>query len=801
MSNHLLSILAGIFLITSVASATITDFNPKVHTKRWGAYWIGNDGYMSNEYRVMHFRRSFDLKELPKTFKVNVSADNRFCLYVNGEVVARGPARGDFYNWNYDTVDIAKNLKNGKNTIAALVWNAGGSAPYAQFMRRTSFLLDGVTDAESFLSTPKGWKMKESKAYKPLVVRGLFTGPGDDIDGSLFDWNWTSTNFDDSKWQNAYPRDRAHSAGTLYGEAGYMLTPRSIPQMEETLQRLNSVRRFSGIDRVPNFISGENPLTIPANTKCEILLDNRVLTTAYPVLKTDGGKGSKIVVKYGEAMFDKKNTKANRDEIDGRRFEYGRTQFDIFRPDGGDAREFSSLWFRTYRYVGLEIETKDSPLVIRDFYGIFTGYPFKENGSFDSDDKNIKKIWEVGWRTARLCANETYVDCPYYEQLQYVGDTRIQALISLYVSGDDRLMRQAISAFNASRSYFGLTKSRYPSRIEQHIPPFSLYWISMLNDYAKHREDKAYIAQNMSTVKTILEWFTEQLDPEKKTIKPAMPHWWFVDWSFSDPKTKGENSTGWQRGIPPESDTDGSAITTLHLALTFRDAANLMRYMGDEELADKYMRKYSELIKAVKERCWNAERGLFMDFAGAVSSSQHVNIMAILSDAIPAAEQPALMKKILEDKSLTACTFYYRFYLTEAMRKTGMGNLYVSNLTPWYDMINIGLTTFAENPEPTRSDCHAWSSSPNYHLLSLVCGVMPADYGFKKVRIEPNLGVLKEAHGKVPHPNGLIEVSIKKNSAGKLDANVTLPKGVTGVFVYAGKEFDLKEGKNNLTVK
>ncbi|WP_372490084.1 hypothetical protein [Chitinophaga sedimenti] len=32
----------------------------------------------------------------------------------------------------------------------------------------------------------------------------------------------------------------------------------------------------------------------------------------------------------------------------------------------------------------------------------------------------------MGWRTSRLCAYETYMDCPYYEQLQYIGDTRIR---------------------------------------------------------------------------------------------------------------------------------------------------------------------------------------------------------------------------------------------------------------------------------------------------------------------------------------------------------------------------------------
>src|SRR5690606_28816680 len=107
------------------------------------------------------------------------------------------------------------------------------------------------------------------------------------------------------------------------------------------------------------------------------------------------------------------------------------------------------------------------PLVIERLSSEFTGYPFEENAAFESDDPVLSRIWETGWRTARLCAGETYYDCPYYEQLQYVGDTRIQALISLYVSGDDRLMRKAIRVFDDSRFSEGLTSSRYPTNTLQ----------------------------------------------------------------------------------------------------------------------------------------------------------------------------------------------------------------------------------------------------------------------------------------------------------------------------------------------
>ena len=99
--------------------------------------------------------------------------------------------------------------------------------------------------------------------------------------------------------------------------------------------------------------------------------------------------------------------------------------------------------------------------------------------------------------------------------------------------------------------------------------------------------------------------------------------------------------------------------------------------------------------------------------------------MGVLAGSIPASQAPAVMQKVLSDASLSQATFYYRFYLNLALQKAGMGDLYYSQLQPWRQMIANGLTTFAENPDPTRSDCHAWSSSPNYDFLATICGVKP----------------------------------------------------------------------------
>ncbi len=135
---------------------------------------------------------------------------------------------------------------------------------------------------------------------------------------------------------------------------------------------------------------------------------------------------------------------------------------------------------------------------------------------------------DIGWRTARLCAAETYMDCPYYEQLQYIGDTRIQALVSLYNSGDDRLLRHAINLMDQSRQPEGVTFSRHPSHISQFIPTFSLWYIGVLYDYWMYGPDTTFIKTKLAGTRQVLNYFSnyQQADGSLKNV----PYWMFTDW-------------------------------------------------------------------------------------------------------------------------------------------------------------------------------------------------------------------------------------------------------------------------------
>lgn len=788
-SKHLL-----LFLLLSsqlLVNAQELPINQKLLMGDWSAHWISCPGVVEKAYGVYHFRKTIDLANAPSQFIIHVSADNRYVLYVNGTEVGRGPARSSLYNWNFGTYDISSHLHKGKNLIAALVWNMGEYAPVAQISAQTGFLLQGDDKSEEIINSDNSWKVLHDTAYAPCatnigaVLHTYFVvGPGDEVHANAYPWNWQEPGFDDGKWQ------QARVLGTPVVPQGYgsdniwTLAPRTIPQMEEKMQRMAIIRSKQTNNEDSYFLHGGHPLTVNAHTKKTILIDQSFETIGYPVLKVSGGKGSKVTVTYAEALFDSNGQKGNRNVIEGKTM---KGLFDIFYPDGGKGRTFSPLWLRTWRYIQLDIETGDQPLVLDDLYGIYTGYPFVQKASFASNDSSLKDIWKVGWRTARLCAGETYFDCPYYEQLQYEGDTRIQSLISLYNTGDDRLMRKAINDFFNSRLPMGLTQGRYPSSRLQVIPPFSLFWVSMLHDYWMLRQDDDFLKKYLDGANIVLKWYEQDIDSSNEMLGP-MKWWSFVDWNDAFPG-----------GTPPGANDGHSAIITLQYAYTLHQASELFTYFGRKEEGDHYSKLANELAKSVYEHCFDKAKMEMADTPEKNSYSQHASIMAILAGAIPAADEQKVMKNILYDTSLSKATFYYRFYLTRAMVKVGMADLYYSQLTPWRDMLKNGLTTFAEKPDPTRSDCHAWSASPEYDFLATICGIMPDAPGFSKVRIEPAFGELTQINGTMPVPDGMITVTLRRKNK-NIKGTVILPGNLSGKFVWNGKEIQLHGGRQEISL-
>ena len=754
------------------------------HPVIFNADWISCPDENPHEYGVYHLRKVFELTEKPSRFIIHVSGDHRYRLFVNGKQVCQGPARGDLRNWKYETLDIAPFLNARSNVLAAQLWNMGSGAPAAQISYQTGFILQGTGDAEKLVNTNESWRIIRNEGYFPEVipptqVASYIVGSCDSVVFSKYPWGWEQPGFDDSLWKKPV----RESKGKYFNEKR-ILIPRDIPFLEEKTEPIAGIVRVSGVGLSELKSKGDSALYIPANTTAEILFDRETLTTAYPEITFSGGSNSRVRITYAESLFDDKNMKGNRNQTEDKKI---KGYNDVFLPDGSAAEHvFKPLWIRTFRYLQLNITTSNESLLISNMQSVFTAYPLREVGHFTSDDRSLDKIWEVGWRTARLCAGETYMDCPYYEQLQYIGDTRIQALISLYVSGDDRLMRNAIEQFHQSQIPDGLTKDAYPCGSSKIITPFSLFWVSMIHDFCWYRNDKAFIEKYLIPMEAVLKWFEFRLDP-KTGLLGKLGYWNFVDWSF--PKV----------GVPPGGPEGQSSVLSLQYVYTLEQAIQIFELFNQPEKATYYKQVAEKIKKAVVSSCFDTKRMLLADTPEKKNFSQHANIWSILTGCIPEKEYQATMEKIIGDPGLTQASIYYRFYYTKALKKSGLGNRYLSELSPWKEMIDLGLSTFPETTSPTtRSDCHAWSSSPCYDFLATVCGIEPEDFGFRSVHIEPNPGKLTNFEGSVPHPLGIIKVRCQKQTDGHYLLTIELPQNLTGHLVWNGKTSMLKSGSQTI---
>jgi len=775
------------FFLTALLLSLFSAFSANA---QWHANWIVPDGGDGREYGVYYFRKGIELAAKPASFVVHVSADNRYKLLVNGSLVSLGPARNDLYHWNYETVDLASFLVAGKNIVAAIVWNEADHRPEAQMSVRTAFILQGNSPAEEVLNTNSSWKYNRDSAYQLMPGFFFAASAGEFVDRHKSVNNWMSLDFDDKAWPAAANLFGGQPKGLSDG-LGWMLVPSPLPPREMRYQRIPVCRKAAGITIPTAFPAQKTPVTIPANTTVTMLLDQTYLTNAYLTLNFSKGRDAGISIRYAESLYIEftkyGGRKGNRNDVDGKIFS-GRE--DSLISDGTNGQSYTNLNFRTFRYIQLLVQTKGDPLVIDDLYGTFTGYPFQEPSPFNTDDVGIKKILEIGWRTARLNAWETYTDCPYYEQLQYIGDTRVQAAVTYYNSSDTRLPRNAIELMDHSRLADGVTLSRYPTRSTQIISTFSLWYIGMLHDYWMYRGDNGFIAEKLPGAREILTFFSRYQDTAG-SVKNA-PYWTFVDWA---------NGQNWSMGSPPKGEDGCSAILDLQLLWAYEWAAEMEGQIGIKYYANQYKQKAARLRQTIRRKYWSAQRGLYADTREKNSFSQHANALAVLTGMVGKADMKAVGKRMLDDSGLTQCTIYFKYYLHQALTRAGLGDGYLDWLGIWRKNIEMGLTTWTEdsNIDYTRSDCHAWGSSPNIEFFRTVLGIDSDAPGFARIRIEPHLGKLTHISGTIPHPDGKIAVSYELIH-GKWNIDISLPSNTPGQLIWKGKIYELKPGETRLAI-
>ncbi|MGB3776814.1 MAG: alpha-L-rhamnosidase C-terminal domain-containing protein [Tunicatimonas sp.] len=758
----------------------------------WRGHWVTHPGISQGEAVLLHYRRTIDLAAVPEAFIISITADNNYRLYVNGRMVCFGPQLGDITHWRYETVDLAPYLQAGTNTLAVEVMNWGYHRFFGKQSVHTALTIHGYDAAEP-VSTRVGesdWKVFRNPGWHPQVVQwrsatpdiigGLYANnPTDSLVAEHYPWGWKTAGFNDQDWPSAIFLENTDGAG---GGFAWLLEPRNVPLQQQQEEPIGAVVRTNGPPAPKELFDGQNLVVAPSKD-ITLLLDHGVLTMGYPQLGFSGGAGAQMTITYAENLFNPDKSKGDRNVV-GDKLVTGYR--DIIRPDGGDDRHFQPTWLRAFRFVEVKIRTADAPLTLHTFINQRTTTPIPVVAEFAADQPEYAQIFDMCRRTVELCTQDYFLSDAYYETMQYVGDTKVHAPVWQALSGHEAHTRNALRQFHDSRNEEGMLMSCYPLKAHFMHATYSMIWVDMLYDYLRYSADTTFTRQFLPGVQQTMAYFAGRLQPNG--LLGAAKYKYFVDWYVDSPKGK----------LAPGSDGANSAVVNLHLAHALQSAAKLFATVGDSTQAGAYQRSADQIKQRVHELCYNEERQLMSERPDQSYYDQHSNIMAVLTDAVPAAEQSALIERTVTDTTLSPATYYYRYYLLEALQKTGRADLLPQVQQPWVDLVRLNASTVVERFESpfkkSRSEAHPWGTAPALFYFTLVAGIEQPGFGWDRVRMAPQLGELRFVKGKYPTPKGVISFELRRRGAKELDVRVEVPEAMEIVFAWRGKQRLLSSG-------
>lgn len=756
----------------------------------WTKDWIESDKAIP---QYVSFRKEISLRSRPEAAVVRVSADSRYRLFVNGSPVAFGPCKGDDEVWHYEELDIAPYLTEGSNCIAATVLrypaiHRKGNQSVWRTDKPGFYLVGSISDenGEQFsICSDDTWKTKKCTEIKIFAESQFlsYLWNIEHAEGNGETFGWKESGYDDSLWEAAKPYGFMEFSSEI--SPGNLLE-RTIPMMYEQQRNFKEVFCIRKTSKTKadwmELLFGEKSIEIAPSQHEIIEISAGELMTGFLQLQVVGGKGSSIKMLSAESYVYPQDGAAsivpNVKKGDRCDFVNGvlmghEDQYTVGGFGTGDKPEsYEPFWFKTFRFVKLEIQTGNEALIIKQFNYRETGYPLEVHTHVETSDESMGDIWDISLRSLRRCMHETYEDCPFFEQLQYAMDTRSQILYTYAVSADDRLARKAMDDFHRSLRYDGLVNCCYPSYESNVIPGFSLYYVLMIHDHMMYFGDKALVRRYLPTVEAIFGFFSRAIGENGLIKKIGGPlfggsYWSFIDW------TKEWNGT---MGVPSATNQGAITMESLLFAYVLTYGAEMAEFIGRDELAREYRDLSQQLKQAVRTHC-TGKNGLLQDGPGIEEYSQHCQVFAVLSDTVEGGEARRLMELALRDESLAKCSVAMAYYLFRAVEKVGLYAETESLWEPWREMLRQNLTTCVEDPVAARSDCHAWGALILYELPSVTLGVRPIKPGFEEIEISPCAGHLDWARGEVITPKGLVKVVWAKSDNGiKLEYSV--PDGV-----------------------
>ena len=760
---------------------------------RWGGAVFAatrpSDETLSREPQAfLRFRRDFDVAAGSDILEIDVSADERFILLLDGREIGRGPHRGLPNRWHCHAYRV-RGLAPGRHRLEAVCWQIGEHAPLAQRSIRGGFILKAADPFDGQLTTGKApWLVAPLRGTR-MTGKGACKAFGV---GSQCEVRGTSI-LDEEPEAGAW-RETAVVRGPVKTWAGlamqgWLLFPTQLPDMMRERKAPGRIVRCDagpGMAPPPSCRPPLAGLQIPPGARLVLFWDLENYYCAYPELRVSGGAGARIRWDWAECLTGPDGHKGDRAAWEG--LDMPHCFGDEFLPDGRPGARFTTPWWRCGRWVRLTFETAGEPLSVDSAALVETRLPAAMEASFACDEPFVGAMGPLCERSLQMCMHETFFDCPYYEQQMYPGDSRVQYLVATLFGETGRTaVRNAVSLYDADRRENGQMPMNCPTRGTQESLPFTCCQAMMLGDLAWNHDDPATVRARFPGLCHTL--MGMEAFAREDGLLAGTQGWNFVDWV-----------PDWPDGVPPDGDSGRPNceinLQYLHAILSGIRSAEAL---GETHLAAHWRERADRLRGALRAVFWCPDLALFASDSARTAFSQHSQALALLGDVVSGPEAGRCFAALAGEDPGAAVplfrgTIYFRHYLFETYFRFHRPDLFFSNLGFWRDCLDWHCSTILEVPDTdSRSDCHGWGSHPLWHLHAGVAGVRSAAPFYAAVEIAPQPAHLREIHSRTPTPRGPVELDLRFDGD-RVAGAVRLPPGLPGEFRWKGRSVSLAGG-------
>ncbi|MFX0098182.1 MAG: alpha-L-rhamnosidase N-terminal domain-containing protein [Candidatus Hodarchaeota archaeon] len=832
----------------------MVDVSDRVKPK-WNGKWIWVDyaipknvvkrEHEKNKYCLV--RRKFRIEKNIDNAVLNITADSRYKLFINGKYVGRGISRCEAYYWYYNSYDVTDFLNKGENVIAiscrfygedfAYYTSPGGIGHRKDNAGRGGLLFDFELnmDDDSVLCLGSDQETKiilnKGEASKLPLKNGCL-GFIEQFDSRKVPKNWNEVDFDDSSWKKPvvlnYPIktilfDENHplheefvypSEILVVGENDDIRYEEDFDEEDEAEMDFCIEHMLEGpIDELKSFEIINREALLGGDGICEIVPKEgsrgKVLSiyvkfdkemVGYPQVTVDGPEGIMVDFIPSEKMVN------NLPALDFMGNKRGSRV--ILR--GG--KQFFEQWdWEGYLYMLVKVRDLTGPMKVIKLGSNRTHMRITKEGYFKCSDPKLDELWKACGHTVLCCAIDGYLDCPSREQRAYLGDAYPEALIANACFGEPRLTKKLIYDTAFGQRQDGMTYSFHPGDAvpECHIiPDYNLYWMQLTRDYHLYYGDDKVLEDMYPHFLLSLQWFWKYIDKETGLLTD-LPYWTFIDWSFAHDKP-GK----W-------------AILNTQFMDVLLFIADLAKKFGDASNEKKFQEKAKQLLGKIDEVFWDEKEGCYRDYyhegklhqlsymtnsylvlKGITTDKKKIDSIVARIFEYPGSEE--MIKKQIDDFYLRAQSHhafgnelkdmvivaqpFFQHNVHKFFSLIGRYDLLLKYIYKWVPMLELGKTkTIWETWSIDASECHAWAATPAYDLSTYWMGVKPVvdKPGFQAVEISPTFHGLESVEGMFPTCKGDIFVKWKKEG-NSVDVEIILPdminEGVFKVPTLDGKE-------------